>query len=44
MEHKLFVTESSHQTAIHIQHLGEYERRALDLMHDRVLNQTHFVE
>jgi thiamine kinase-like enzyme len=42
MEHKLFVTESPHQTAIHIQNLGLYERRALELMYDRVLNETHF--
>jgi len=43
MEHKLFVTESPHQTAIHIQNLGLYERRALEIMYDRVLNETHFV-
>jgi hypothetical protein len=43
MEHKLFVTESPHQTAIHIATLGQHERRALEIMSDRVLHATHFV-
>jgi len=42
MEAKLFITEP-HHCATHIQNLGQYERRALELMYDRTLNQTHFV-